>query len=773
MALGSQINGRLSLQAHVGGTVVAPDLDGTFGIEGGRVRVEDTRVSAVQVTGRFQGREALVDRTSAHVLGGEVSVSGSVPLAQLERGALGAPALRGDGPGPVAARRARAAAHGRFGVVPRVGVGRSRGDGAEPRGPARRGAVHARRVEDERGDVRPRRPRPVAPRRRALRAGDPPPRRAAGDARGERRHDARRDPRGLSHPRRPLRPASREPVRARHHARGPRTHRPPGEVGRLGRPARGPLLGGRGAGDPGHAVFHRLPAEGRGALPRRPRGDRRDRGRGRRPPRRVRRDELRPPPLRPRRDVDRGGARPGELPRGLPRPGHRGHPRGRRRRALPDLRPRRPDPVLLHRGARLAPRVPRPAGLPARRPAGPGVDPGQPSPRDRRAAPGPAAHPQQPGRARRHGNGDGERHARPAHGHGPGQPDRGRADHHPPRPHPGAGGAGRAQRLPGGRARRGLRGPDADGRGDHEPAGAGLDERPGARHPLAQPAGPLADRPRLAAPHRADLLGGGGRGGRDPGRGAGRRPRRRAAESRRRRVADRGLERRVDAARRGGPHPALPDRHARRPGPRRVLLDPPRRHRAALGRAVEPSRRPVHLPRDPGLRGGAGRRGDRPAALQRLPRPRTLGRRGVGAAVEARLPALRGRLAGARGGAAPRREAADRAPLRPAAPGPGRRPRAGEAGRGRVPRRLGRREGARGRGPQGPRRARAARGGGAEDRGLLGRRRPRREAPPEGSRSLAALRLAGSRGGRGRPHRAHRAPGRPPLRGERSATRSE
>ncbi len=108
----------------------------------------------------------------------------------------------------------------------------------------------------------------------------------------------------------------------------------------------------------------------------------------------------------------------------------------------------------------------------------------------------------------------------------------------------------------------------------------------------------------------------------------------------------------------------------------------------------------------------------------------------------------------------------DRAPLRPAAPRPGRRPRAGEAGRGGVPRRLGRREGARGPGPQGPRGARAERGGGAQDRGLLGRRRPRRERPPEGSRRLAALRLAGSRGGRARPHRAHRAAGRPPLRGD-------
>ena len=105
-------------------------------------------------------------------------------------------------------------------------------------------------------------------------------------------------------------------------------------------------------------------------------------------------------------------------------------------------------------------------------------------------------------------------------------------------------------------------------------------------------------------------------------------------------------------------------------------------------------------------------------------------------------------------------------PLRPAAPGRGRRPRAGEAGRGRVPRRLGRRDRARGRGPEGPRRPRAEGGGGAEDRRLLDGRRPRREGPQAGPRGLAALRLAGGRGGRARPHRAHRAPGRRPLRGE-------
>ena len=82
----TQAGGRASLEARVGGTLAAPDLAGTFGVTGGRARVEDVRVSAVQVKGRFQGREALVDRASARVLGGSLLVSGSVPLAPLDAG---------------------------------------------------------------------------------------------------------------------------------------------------------------------------------------------------------------------------------------------------------------------------------------------------------------------------------------------------------------------------------------------------------------------------------------------------------------------------------------------------------------------------------------------------------------------------------------------------------------------------------------------------------------------------------------------------------------
>ena len=449
-----QSGGRASLEAHVGGTLAAPDLGGTFGIAAGRVRIQDVRVSAVEVTGRFQGREALVDAASARVLGGRLLASGSLPLAPLDAGrsarlhveATDVDLSRLAVPGP---QRAADSPSFLVSVSGDLEATAPSLEGLSGEGQITR--LESRTAEGTFGLVAP------APWRLAdgrLVQESRPPRRTARDARGERRGRARRDSPGVGHPRRPLRPASRGPVPARHHAGRPCACRPPGGVGQVGRPARGPLLRGRGADDPGHAGLQRLPDKGRGAFSRRPRGDRRDRGRGRRQHRRVRRDELRPRPLRTGRDVDRGGARPGELPRGLPRPGHRGHPRGRRRRALPDLRPRRPDPVLLHGGVRRAPPVPGPARLPARRPARPRVDRRRPPAGDRRAVPRSAARPQQRGPDRRDGNGDGERHARRAGGHRPGEPPRWRADHRPPRARPGAGRADRAQRLPGGRPRR-------------------------------------------------------------------------------------------------------------------------------------------------------------------------------------------------------------------------------------------------------------------------------------------------------------------------------
>jgi outer membrane protein assembly factor BamA len=85
----SRAGGQASLQAHVKGTLATPDVDGTFGIVDGRARVEGTRVSAVQVRGRFQGREALVDGMSARLLGGQLTASGSLPLARLDAGHAG------------------------------------------------------------------------------------------------------------------------------------------------------------------------------------------------------------------------------------------------------------------------------------------------------------------------------------------------------------------------------------------------------------------------------------------------------------------------------------------------------------------------------------------------------------------------------------------------------------------------------------------------------------------------------------------------------------
>ncbi len=380
-------------------------------------------------------------------------------------------------------------------------------------------------------------------------------------------------------------------------------------------------------------------------------------------------------------------------------------------------------------------RVARPARLPARRPAGAGVDPGQPPPRGRRAARGAAAHPQQPGPDRRHGHGDRERDARPARGHRPAQPDRGRAGRPPPRAHPRAGGARRAQRLPGRGARRGLRGPDPGGRGDHEPAGAGVDGRPAARHPLPQPAGPLADRPRLAPPHRPDLDGGGVRGGRVRGRGARRRPRRRAAEERRRDAPHRRVERRVDAARRGGPHPALQHRHAGRPEPRRSSTRPastapssagsrsgtPAAAGSASARSRTPRRGRSWRPPtgSPSTSSPAAAKAERPqASLARLDSLR----------FEGALPLPEEELR-------PRHGAPGRAPLRHAAPRRGRRPRAGEAGRGRVPQRVGRR-------------GRAARpsAGGATSTSCSGWRRGRGSSSP-GRETTPARRRAGAAAG--------------------------
>ena len=167
----SRLGGQASLEARVGGTLSAPDLAGTFGIVGGRARHGAMRVSALQVTGRFAGREAIVDRASARVLGGQLLASGSVPLAALDAGRVAR--LTFEATDVDLARLAVPFAE-RTPDTPSFLLslsGELEAGGAGARGPARPGAVHAARVEDERGHDDTRRPRGLAPRRGQARAG--------------------------------------------------------------------------------------------------------------------------------------------------------------------------------------------------------------------------------------------------------------------------------------------------------------------------------------------------------------------------------------------------------------------------------------------------------------------------------------------------------------------------------------------------------------------------------------------------------------------------
>ena len=155
------------------------------------------RVSAVQVEGRFQGREALVEKASARVLGGSVVVSGSVPLAKLDAGrtarlhveATDVDLSRFAVPGPQRTADSPSFLVSVSGDLEATAPGLAglRGEGQFTR-------VESKSDEGTFGLAAPAR---VAPRRRAARAGAPAPRRAAGDARGERRRRAHRDARGL------------------------------------------------------------------------------------------------------------------------------------------------------------------------------------------------------------------------------------------------------------------------------------------------------------------------------------------------------------------------------------------------------------------------------------------------------------------------------------------------------------------------------------------------------------------------------------------------
>lgn len=79
-------SGSATLQVRVQGTLAAPSFDGTFGLTDGRGRFGVTRLSQVQLAGRFEGQQAFVDRLEARVLGGRLSASGSLPLARLAGG---------------------------------------------------------------------------------------------------------------------------------------------------------------------------------------------------------------------------------------------------------------------------------------------------------------------------------------------------------------------------------------------------------------------------------------------------------------------------------------------------------------------------------------------------------------------------------------------------------------------------------------------------------------------------------------------------------------
>ncbi len=263
----------------------APDVDGTFGVTGGRLRVEDARVSAVRGRGPLPGREAIVERASARVLGGSLLATGSDPPgARSRRGApRGCTSRRRTStsrasPCPAAQRAADspsflASVSGDLEATA-PGLASLRGEGRITR-------LESRSTEGTFGLAAP------APWR--LRDGRlvQEPLRLAGplgtleaSADVALVGDRRRARLTVAGPfdLRLLSPFLPDTTLA-----GPGDDRPARELGRVGQPARRSLRRGRRAGDPRHAELQRLAAEGRGALPRRPRGDRRDRRRGRRP----------------------------------------------------------------------------------------------------------------------------------------------------------------------------------------------------------------------------------------------------------------------------------------------------------------------------------------------------------------------------------------------------------------------------------------------------------------------------------------------------------
>ena len=391
----------------------------------------------------------------------------------------------------------------------------------------------------------------------------------------------------------------------------------------------------------------------------------------------------------------------------------------------------------------------------------------EPPARGERETRRPAAHPQQPGPARHRRHTDGRRHARAAGHHRPGEPARGRAGDRAPRAHPPAGWPRRAERLPVGRARDRLHRHHAGGRRRDEPARAGIDGRPPARHLLAEPARPLAERPHLAAPDGAHRPGCRVAERGDRGRGARVGPRRRPPEGRRRDVPDRRLEQPVAAPRPERSDAAVQRRHPLAAGPVRHLLDAPRRDGAAVGGRVEPPGRPLPAAGDRRPHRGVRGRADRPLQLQPVPPAHALAGREDEGAAQARRPAPRGHAATARERAQRRRRPQGRPPLRPAPARAGRRQGPIEARRTRLARRVGGRDLGGGGGPRADAgRPRAAGHARAAGRDLLDRRRPRQEGARRGHEGVAGVRVARGGGHGGRSRRPRRAAGAGLLRRE-------
>ena len=83
----SRLAGAARARLRVRGTAAEPDLLGQVALEDGRGRIGPVRLSGVQLLGRLQGAQAVVERLEAGALGGRLTASGAVPLRRLPPGA--------------------------------------------------------------------------------------------------------------------------------------------------------------------------------------------------------------------------------------------------------------------------------------------------------------------------------------------------------------------------------------------------------------------------------------------------------------------------------------------------------------------------------------------------------------------------------------------------------------------------------------------------------------------------------------------------------------